>query len=210
MTARLFTLAVFVGCALVGCASPSLVPPTPEAAAYRQALLDIREADQAPRNRYVALLKRYDYQPPDSLRAPLARDVLTADSVNLVRFEALVEANGWPKASEVGAWAASAGFLVIQHADLETQLRYEPMLRDAVEAGEADAANLALLTDRILVRQGKLQQYGSQTQTDPETGARSFYPIEDPATLDARRAAVGLSPMAEYAREMDVPWPPDE
>ena len=208
--ARPSAFALVVGCLLVSCASSSFVPPTPEAAAYRQALLEIREADQAPRNRYVALLRRYDYQPPDSLRLPLAREVLVADSVNLVRFEALVEAHGWPKASEVGAWAARSGFLVIQHADLKTQLRYEPLLRDAVGAGEGEAADLALLTDRILVRQGQPQRYGSQTRTDPETGARSFYPIEDRATLDARRATVGLTPMAEYAREMDVPWPPDD
>ena len=195
---------------LAGCASrtPEFVPPTPEAAAYRTALLEIREADQAPRVRLVELLERYDHSPPDSLYRPLALEVQRADSVNLERLEALVARFGWPKQSEVGEWAATGAFLVIQHSPLEVQLRYEPALRAAVEAGEANPAGLGMLTDRIRVRQGRPQLYGSQTRTDPETGARSFHPIEDEANLDARRAAIGMEPMAEYARRMGVEYTP--
>ncbi len=194
---------------LSACASTSeFVPPTPEAAAYRATLLDIREADQEPRVRLVRLLERYDHLPPDSLYRPLAREVQRADSLNLLRLDALVGRHGWPKQSEVGSWAASAAFLVVQHAPLEAQVRYEPLLRSAVEAEEADPEGLAMLTDRIRVRQGLPQLYGSQTRTDPETGVRSFHPIEDEANVDARRAAVGMGPMAEYARRMGVPYVP--
>lgn len=196
--------------ALAGCGSSSFVPPTPEDAAYREALLDLREADQEPRNRLVALLNRYDHHPPDSLYRPLAREVVRADSLNLLRLEALLAERGWPKASEVGTWAAGTAWLVVQHAPLEVQLRYEPVLSAAVDEGEAEPVWLAYLTDRILVRQGLPQRYATEQRTDPETGERSFYPVEDVAGLDARRATVGLEPVAEYARRIGVPWPPDE
>ena len=192
---------------LAGCArSPAFAPPTPEAAAYRAELLALREADQAPRQRLVALLQRYDYQPPDSLYRPLARAVQHVDSVNLVALEGLLAARGWPRQSEVGPWAASAAYLVVQHAPLEAQLRHAPALRAAVEAGEAEPAWLATLTDRILVRQGQPQRYGTQTCTAAD-GTRAFCPIENEAGLEARRASVGLAPMAAYAREMGVPYP---
>ncbi len=204
----LVALLPFLVC-LGGCASTNtFVPPTPEAAAYRAELLEIREADQEPRIRLVRLLDRYDHHPPDSLYRPLAREVQRTDSLNLIRLDALVERYGWPKQTEVGTWAATAAFLVVQHAPLEAQLRYEPVLRASVEKGEAKPEGLALLTDRIRVRQGRPQLYGSQTRTDPETGARSFHPIEDEANLDTRRAAVGMEPMAEYARRMGVPYEP--
>ena len=194
--------------AVSGCAGSRVVAPTPEAAAHRAALLDLREADQAPRLRYIALLKRYDYVPPDSLRQPLAREVLAADSSNRVALEALVAARGWPRLSDVGWHAASAAYLVVQHADLATQLRYRPLLAAAVAAEEAEAAWLAEMDDRIAVRQDRPQPYGSQIQTG-EDGTRRFYPMLDPATVDARRAAVGLEPLADYARRMDVVYAPE-
>ena len=200
----LLVIAVLVS----GCAGSAFVAPTPEAAAYRDALLDLREADQAPRLRYLALLKRYDYVPPDSLRQPLAREVLAADSANRVALEALVAVRGWPRVSDVGWRAASAAYLVVQHADLDTQLRYRPMLTAAVDVDEADPAWLAELDDRIAVRQDRPQPYGSQIQTDAD-GARRFHPIADEATVDVRRAAVGLEPLADYARRMDVVYAPE-
>ncbi|WP_095509970.1 DUF6624 domain-containing protein [Rubrivirga marina] len=202
-------LTLSLGLAACG-GSSAFAPATPEAAAYRAALLDLREADQAPRTRLVDLLERYDRAPPDSLYRPLAREVQAADSVNLIRLEALVDERGWPLASEVGTWAAGAAWLVVQHAPLDVQLRYEPTIADAVEAGEAEPVWLAYLTDRILVRQGLPQRYGSEQRTDPDTGQRAFYPIEDPAAVDARRAAVGLDPIREYARRIGVPYPPEQ
>ncbi|OZC02327.1 DUF6624 domain-containing protein [Rubricoccus marinus] len=190
-----------------GCArTPAFEAPTPEAAATRAALLDLRERDQEPRNRYVALLKRYDYAPPEDLREPLAREILHGDSLNQIALDALVDARGWPLMSEVGWRGASAAYLVVQHAPLAFQLRYLPKIEAAVEAGESEPEWLAELTDRVLVRQDLPQRYGSQIHT-AETGARTFYPIEDIENVDARRAAVGLGPLADYARSMDVAMP---
>lgn len=53
--------------------------------------------------------------------------------------------------------------------------------------------NLAYLTDRILVNEGCQQCYGTQLGED-----FSPRPIYDESTVDVRRAAAGLPPLAEY------------
>lgn len=129
------------------------------------------------------------------------------DWSNLRRLERIVAEHGWPRRSAVGDKAAAAAFLVIHHAGLERQKRYLPLVQAAVAAGEARAADLALLEDRILMREGRKQRYGSQLQDDGR-GGWEFYPIEDEHTVDERRKAVGLPPLAEYAREFGLVYAP--
>jgi hypothetical protein len=71
--------------------------------------------------------------------------------------------------------------------------RSSELMRAAVEAGDADAGELAYLTDRVRVARGEPQLYGTQF------GRCGPHPIEDPDALDERRGAVGLEPFADYA-----------
>lgn len=130
-----------------------------------------------------------------------------ADDANVKRLTEIVESRGWPEQSKVGGKAAIAAFLVLQHAGLDQQKQFLPMLRDAVAKGEALPQNLALLEDRILVRDGRPQIYGSQLRVDPVTGKHSFHLIEDEANVDKRRAAVGLGSLTEYAKRFGFVYP---
>ncbi|MEM9920163.1 MAG: tetratricopeptide repeat protein [Bacteroidota bacterium] len=131
------------------------------------------------------------------------------DSVNEMRVIEIIDEFGWPGTSLVGRQANSAVWLVIQHAPLETQEKYLPLLQESVKKGESRGSNLALLEDRILMRNGKPQKYGSQVTTDKATGKRHFHEIMDPANVNKRREEVGLGPIEEYARrfgfEYEVP-----
>jgi len=127
------------------------------------------------------------------------------DSTNLVQVESLIARYGWMGRSFVGDKANSALFLVIQHADLETQLKYVDLLQHSVEAGESKASNLALMQDRILMRQGKNQLYGSQVVYS-KTGEQMFYPIEDEKNVNIRRAKMGLQPLEEYAKLFGITY----
>ena len=127
------------------------------------------------------------------------------DQANLKRLDEIVRANGWPKISELGWKAENAAFLIVQHADLATQLRFLPLLRDAVAQNEAPAANLALLEDRILIGQGKEQMYGSQLRNNG-IGGWEFYPIKDEANVDLRRQQIGLELIADYARKFGIEY----
>jgi hypothetical protein len=69
-------------------------------------------------------------------------------------------------------------------------------MADAVERDEASPRDLAYLDDRIRVRSGRPQLYGTQFH-DGAAGLEPL-PIEDPELLDERRAAVGMEPFAAY------------
>ena len=51
------------------------------------------------------------------------------------------------------------------------------------------------------------QRYGTQVNSDAN-GVRTFWPIEDEANVDKRRAEVGYEPMAEYAKRHKVQYVP--
>ncbi|MDT3404367.1 DUF6624 domain-containing protein [Mucilaginibacter terrae] len=84
------------------------------------------------------------------------------DSVNLSKVTVILDKHGWLGADVVGDKGNLTLFLVIQHADIKTQEKYLPMMRKAATEGKANSANLALLEDRVAIRQGKKQIYGSQ------------------------------------------------
>ncbi|MFJ5135958.1 DUF6624 domain-containing protein [Streptomyces sp. NPDC088707] len=77
------------------------------------------------------------------------------------------------------------------------------LLTAAVEAGDAARHDLAFLTDRCLVANGRPQVYGSQYE---QTTGGLRCPIEDPGGVDERRRCMGLSPLAQYAAFLETTW----
>jgi hypothetical protein len=128
------------------------------------------------------------------------------DKENLTLVKSLIAKHGWLSPQKVGIDASQALFLVIQHADLATQENYLPLIRAAEKKGEILSSNLAILEDRINMRKGLKQVYGSQGFPDKQTGRMYIYPVVDPDQLDKRRAAVGLVPMAVYTKAMNIEW----
>ncbi|MDO9487919.1 MAG: hypothetical protein Q7J32_06050, partial [Sphingomonadaceae bacterium] len=125
---------------------------------------------------------------------------------------ALLDAGGWPSREQVGGDAADAAWLVAQHAIglPDFQRRCLALIADAADAPRWQAA---MLEDRIRSFEGRPQLYGTAFDWDAE-GEMSPQPIEDPAGVDARRAAVGLPALAETtarhrAAMADAPRPAD-
>ncbi|MGP3958329.1 DUF6624 domain-containing protein [Nonomuraea sp. 3N208] len=119
------------------------------------------------------------------------------DEGNTAWLYSVVATRGWPLVSQVGERAARAAWLLAQHAtSLEAQRFFREVLADAVERDEASPRDLAYLEDRVRVRSGRPQLYGTQFH-DGVDGLEPM-PIEEPELLDERRAAVGLEPFAEY------------
>ena len=129
-----------------------------------------------------------------------------ADSLNLSRAEAIIENQGWPGPKIVGQQGRSTLFLVIQHADLQTQQKYLPMIRKAVSEGKAMASDLAYLEDRIAVAQGQKQIYGTQVQQDQETGDYYVPAILDPEQVNTRRKNIGLRSLESYLKRWGIEW----
>ena len=129
-----------------------------------------------------------------------------ADSTNLIKVRKILDQWGWLGENIMGADGSSALFLVIQHANLETQVEYLPMLREAAARGDARPQDLAYLEDRVALAQGERQIYGSQLEIQYNTGEMYVLPIICPDSLDIRRAEVGLPPMSEYLNYAGMTW----
>ncbi|MNK88442.1 hypothetical protein D3C87_1084030 [compost metagenome] len=128
------------------------------------------------------------------------------DSINLIKVMKILDERGWLGKNVVGTQGNQTLFLVIQHADLEYQQKYLPMMREAVKNGNANPGNLAYLEDRVALREGKKQIYGSQSSKNKKTGKICIAPMIDPDNVDKRRAEVGLGTMADYAVKLNIDW----
>lgn len=143
--------------------------------------------------------------------AGMVKAMRAQDSVNVRTVQDILDKYGWLGPEDVGFNGSQALFLVIQHADLPTQEKYLPMIRDAAQHGRTLPGNLAILEDRVALRQHKRQIYGSQVWTDLRTGKKYVDLLDDPDSVDKRRAAVGLPPMADYLSQFfQIKWDPTE
>ena len=123
------------------------------------------------------------------------------DAENANRLGQILSDHGWPGKSLVGEQGAHDAWLIAQHADHEPAVQRQALelLADAVARGEARPRELAYLTDRVRLNEGREQVFG--TQMRPDENARPVpAPIEDRERLDDRRAEVGLEPFDQYLR----------
>jgi hypothetical protein len=128
------------------------------------------------------------------------------DSINLIKVKAILDKYGWLGPDVVGGQGNSTLFLVIQHADLKTQEKYLPIMREAVKNEKAQPSSLALLEDRVLMRNGKKQLYGSQIGFNQKTNSYYVAALEDPDNVDKRRASMNLGSLADYVKTWKIIW----
>lgn len=118
------------------------------------------------------------------------------DKKNEAALREILKTYGWPSAELVGHKGVEECWLLTQHAPYDLMKAYLPAMKAAAERGDLMASSVALTIDRVLVREGKKQLYGSQFK--PSASGMVPDPIEDPAHLDERRAQMGLGPFEEY------------
>jgi len=150
-----------------------------------------------------SIVKKYGQQSKEVL--DLWQMIRQRDSINLIKVRAIIDKYGWLGSDVIGAYGNATLFLVIQHTDLSVQEKYLPIMRDAVKKGTARGSDLALLEDRVLIRNGKKQIYGSQISKYLDS-SRYVAPLEDPDNVDKRRSEVGLKPMSVYLTYFDMKW----
>ncbi|WP_281634611.1 DUF6624 domain-containing protein [Flavobacterium luteolum] len=167
-------------------------------------LAEIYTEDQEIRGEFMNVYRaaKPDKKKIDSIGKIMQRK----DSINLIKVTKILDEKGWLGKNVVGTQGNQTLFLVIQHADLKYQQKYLPMMREAVKNGNANPGNLAYLEDRVALREGKKQIYGSQSSKNKKTGKICIAPMIDPDNVDKRRAEVGLGTMAEYATKLNIDW----
>ncbi len=167
-------------------------------------LLAIRDEDQKYRMQLNETQNKFGKDSKEI--KDLWKIITQKDSINISKVEKILDEKGWIGKDKVGADANSALFLVIQHNTLEIQKKYLPMMKEAVSKGDANASSLALLIDRIEIREGRKQVYGSQIGTNPLTKTQYIFPLIDPDNVDKRRTEVGLGTLADYVKNWNITW----
>ena len=167
-------------------------------------MLQLKKYDQAERVDFAVKESRND--------TDYIRRLQESDSRREARLKAIVSTEGWPSIALVGRDGVEAAWLLLQHAtDTAWQASLLPVLERTAETGEVRRSDVALLTDRVLVRSGRAQRYGNSFSII--SGQLVADPIEDEENVDVRRAAVGLPSMAEYVKllaelnGLPVEWP---
>lgn len=173
------------------------------------AILDtIYQEDQKYRQQISRIEEKNGWESPE-MKA-LWKIIDKKDSINLVKVKEILDERGWLGADVIGEQGNSTLFLVIQHSNIETQEKYLPMMREAVQKKNARPSELALLEDRVALGTGKKQIYGSQISQDPKTGKYYVRPLVDPENVDKRRAEVGLDPIQNYISNYGMTWNVEE
>ncbi|MEH6809471.1 MAG: DUF6624 domain-containing protein [Hyphomonas oceanitis] len=109
---------------------------------------------------------------------------------------------GWFTIRTYGETADAAAFLLIQHSGNETwQQQVLADLRARMVHGETDPQNVAMLTDRIAIKEGSLQQFGTQGSCVAK-GQWKARPSFDAEHLNERRAMAGMPPIERYETTM--------
>jgi hypothetical protein len=134
------------------------------------------------------------------------RKINELDAANVLKIEQIFLKHGYPGKSKVGGSLASVAFLVIQHADLPYQEKYFPLIEEAANKGELNKGSFALLVDRIRMRKGQKQLYGSQVTDNDRDGKWEFHAIEDEENVNKRRAEMGLGTIEEYAKNFNIEY----
>lgn len=125
------------------------------------------------------------------------KELSATDAQLTLELKQIVDQKGWPTIALVGIEASNAAMTVLTHSvDHAWQLQLLPQLEELGDAGKIDPSNLALVVDKELVSEGKLQRYGSQFKA--VNGGMAMYGVEDPDHLDQRRAKALLPPMKDY------------
>ena len=185
-------------------AQPLALAQTPSREAAWKEIQAMEASDQRLRPQLQGMAQQGKASTPE-FRA-LAQEQQRLDQQNMARLDELLRTHGWPRGVGAAAVAAAAA-LVIQHAELPHQQRWLPEMREAVKHGELAPIPLAMLEDRVLLRQGQPQRYGSQVVHDGR-GRLYVHPIADAAGVDERRRTIGLGPLAAYAARMGASYEP--
>jgi hypothetical protein len=156
-------------------------------ASLRDQLLQMRTRDQMARGFIV----------PSAAMKESNQSLSSIDAQLTSELKEIVNQKGWPTMALVGIEASNSAMLVLTHTpDHAWQLQLLPVLEQLADDAKIDPSGLALVVDKELVSEGKLQRYGSQFKS--VNGGMAMYGVEDPDRLDQRRAQALLSPLKDY------------
>jgi hypothetical protein len=111
----------------------------------------------------------------------------------------IVSTYGLPTYSLVGEKSSDNFLVMVNHSftDSDFQRRVITLAKKEVKRKNISGQQIALLTDKMLIKTGEKQLYGSQCDYDSEGNAIAKN-VADLKNVDKRRKEMGLNPLKEY------------
>ncbi len=113
-------------------------------------------------------------------------------------LDEIIDHIGYPTTEKVGKEASEAAWLVIQHAIARPDFMRKclKLLEDSTPETHAERINIAYLSDRITVFEGRPQLYGTQFDWN-ENGKLSPNIYDDLNKVNERRKSLGLNSLED-------------
>jgi len=105
------------------------------------------------------------------------------DSVNLLKIIKIIDGKGYPGIEQVGQELSEVAWKVILRSNIETVIKYFPIIEEGVEERNIFPRAFAFFEDRINVEKGLPQRFGTQSYLNTESETLVLYKIEDPKNL---------------------------
>lgn len=168
-------------------------------------LTEVWNDDQQPRHQMVKLTKAVTVEGRTELIDSLimvSGIVERNDAKNIKVIDKILK-NGLPQGLTEESYKTI--WIVIDHASLEKQEQYLPLVKQMATEGYIGVDEYAILYDRVAMGQNRPQRYGSQLVQFGNAEAMQLYvwPIEDVEKLDSLRSAVGLSSFYNYLKHIE-------
>lgn len=167
-------------------------------------LAQLQQRDQFWRQRLQQLDHlSLDENDREKLVERIAQRTEEVDAEHTEELRDYLEDHPWPCRETVGPVADDAAFLLVQHADDDLGFQREVLgeLEDLADENRTDPENFAFLYDRVAINEGNPQRFG--TQGDCTEDGWQMNDVEEPDSLDERRAEVELMPIDSYRQLVD-------
>ena len=168
-------------------------------------LAEVWNDDQQPRHQLVELTKAVKVEGRTELIDSLIRvnDIVERNDAKNIKVVDKILKSGLPQGLSEESYKTI--WIVIDHAPLEKQEQYLPLVEQMATEGYVGVDEYAILYDRVAMGQNRHQRYGSQLVQFDNAEAMQLYvwPIEDVEKLDSLRSAVGLSSFYNYLKDIE-------
>ena len=165
-------------------------------------LKEVWNDDQQPRQQMLKLTKavtvEWRTELVDSLI--LVNEIVERNDARNIKVVDKILKRGLPQGLSEESYKTI--WIVIDHAPLEKQEQYLPLVEQMANASYIGLDEYAILYDRVAMGQNRPQRYGSQIVQFGNADNLQLYvwPIEDAEKLDSLRNAVGMSSFYNYLK----------
>lgn len=192
------TISIFIFLLLVfaGCASTRSIDTL---------LVEVWNDDQQPRHQLVELTKAVTVEGRTELidSLILVNDIVERNDAKNIKVVDKILKRGLPQGLSEESYETI--WIVIDHAPLEKQEQYLPLVEQMATAGYIGLDEYAILYDRVAMGKNSPQRYGSQLVQFGNADNLQLYvwPIENVEELDSLRNTVGMSSFNKYLKHIE-------